>query len=183
MVDLDFKNTPIYKFIIHDNGKIIYKGVLNVKAWNKILETKEIWEYVTENGRVINKKIDNKKVDNNKTTVEQDIVSLFLSDDRSIKKEINISLNDVLNRLETIIKKRKVERPENSYTTNLFDMGQEKFLKKIGEETTELILAAGNNEEIIYEAADLLYHILTFLVYKDIPFEKVLKELRNRMDK
>ncbi|OHD37562.1 MAG: phosphoribosyl-ATP diphosphatase [Spirochaetes bacterium GWD1_27_9] len=97
----------------------------------------------------------------------------------------NIELNDsVLLDLEKIILKRKQEMPPNSYTTNLFEKGEEKILKKLGEETIELILASKEYEDdVVYETADLIYHIMVLFAYKNISFKDVLKELKSRMDK
>ncbi|MCH5149746.1 MAG: phosphoribosyl-ATP diphosphatase [Spirochaetales bacterium] len=93
----------------------------------------------------------------------------------------NIPLSDVLKTLEATIQQRKRDMPENSYTTHLFQKGDEKILKKLGEETIEIILAHDNKNEIVYESADVLYHLMVYLVSKGIPFDTVLEELRNRM--
>lgn len=74
----------------------------------------------------------------------------------------------ILDELAAVIKQRKKERPEGSYTTYLFDKGLDKILKKVGEETAEVIIAAKNpnNDEIIYETSDLIYHLLVLLEEK-----------------
>ncbi|MBP5705836.1 MAG: phosphoribosyl-ATP diphosphatase [Spirochaetales bacterium] len=94
--------------------------------------------------------------------------------------ENNVSTADVLSFLENVIKQRKKDMPENSYTTHLFQKGEEKILKKMGEECIEVILAKDNDKDIIYESADLIYHLMVYLVYKNIPFEDILKELKSR---
>ena len=87
----------------------------------------------------------------------------------------------MLHKLELIIQKRLETMPENSYTTHLFSKGEDKILKKLGEEAVELILAKENKEEIIYESADLIYHLIVYLVYKKIPLNNILQELERRM--
>ena len=80
-----------------------------------------------------------------------------------------------LSELYAIIANRKIEPKEGSYTNYLFDKGLDKILKKVGEEATEVVIAAKNpdSEEVIYETADLLYHLLVLLVEKDIPYEAI----------
>lgn len=87
--------------------------------------------------------------------------------------------------LETLIKiirDRKLNPSENSYTSKLLSGGENKIIKKLGEENAEFILAflKESNERVISEAADYLYHLLVALEYKNISFEKVIKELENR---
>jgi len=85
----------------------------------------------------------------------------------------------ILRRLSAVIERRKVERPEGSYTTYLFDSGEEKIRKKTGEEAIELVLARDRGE-IVSEAADLIYHLLVLLNQLAIPVEEVFEELEHR---
>ena len=80
-----------------------------------------------------------------------------------------------LNELYEIIKNRKVQPKEGSYTNYLFDNGLDKILKKVGEEATEVVIAAKNEDpqELIYETADVLYHLLVLLAEKNIPYEAI----------
>ncbi|TCS95701.1 bifunctional phosphoribosyl-AMP cyclohydrolase/phosphoribosyl-ATP diphosphatase HisIE [Hazenella coriacea] len=89
----------------------------------------------------------------------------------------------VINQLESILAKREVERPEGAYTTYLFDQGLDKILKKVGEETSEVIIAAKNRspEELRYETADLLYHLLVLLREQKLPIDDVMNELKGRL--
>ena len=88
----------------------------------------------------------------------------------------------VLTRVEEIVRSREAERPEGSYTTYLFEKGVDKILKKVGEETTEVVIAAKNGapEEIRAEAADLLFHLLVLLRARSIPLSDVWGELDAR---
>lgn len=94
------------------------------------------------------------------------------------------SLEDyqILQSLEKLIIEREKERPEGAYTTYLFEKGVDKILKKVGEEASEVIIAAKNRdkEELKWEAADLLYHLQVLLVEQGLPFKEVLKTLEER---
>lgn len=81
-----------------------------------------------------------------------------------------------------LLKDRKENRPEGSYTTYLFEKGKEKILKKIGEESSEVIIAAmkGNREETIYELSDLLYHSLVLMAQEGITPDDIRTELESR---
>jgi len=88
----------------------------------------------------------------------------------------------ILQSLERLIIEREKERPEGAYTTYLFEKGVDKILKKVGEEASEVIIAAKNRdkEELKWEAADLLYHLQVLLVEQGLPFKEVLKTLEER---
>jgi phosphoribosyl-ATP pyrophosphohydrolase/phosphoribosyl-AMP cyclohydrolase len=85
---------------------------------------------------------------------------------------------DVLN----VIKDRKVHPKEGSYTNYLFDKGIDKILKKLGEEATEIVIAAKNPNanEVKYEISDFLYHMMVLMVEKDVSWEEITTELANR---
>ena len=84
--------------------------------------------------------------------------------------------------LYEVIKSRKEQRPEGSYTTYLFDKGLDKILKKVGEESAETIIAAKNEDkkQLVAETADLLYHLLVLLVERDVNLDDVREELAQR---
>jgi phosphoribosyl-AMP cyclohydrolase / phosphoribosyl-ATP pyrophosphohydrolase len=90
-----------------------------------------------------------------------------------------------IERLVEVIKTRKAEMPEGSYTTYLFSKGLDKILKKIGEESAETIIAAKNQSksELTLESADLLYHLLVLFVNQGLDVETVLAELDKRAQK
>jgi phosphoribosyl-AMP cyclohydrolase / phosphoribosyl-ATP pyrophosphohydrolase len=92
---------------------------------------------------------------------------------------------EILKRLEQVIIEREKEMPEGAYTTYLFEKGVDKILKKVGEEAAEVIIAAKNRdpEELKWESADLLYHLLVLLVEQGLPFTEVLKTLEERHNK
>lgn len=88
----------------------------------------------------------------------------------------------ILASLEKVILDRERERPEGAYTTYLFEKGVDKILKKVGEETAEVIIAAKNRDhgELKWEASDLLYHLMVLLVEQELPFKEVLLTLEER---
>ena len=84
--------------------------------------------------------------------------------------------------LYTLLLGRKEQLPEGSYTTYLFQKGLDKILKKVGEESTEVIIAgkAEDKAETIYEIADLMYHVMVLMVEMGISVEDVMTELASR---
>ena len=90
--------------------------------------------------------------------------------------------DEIINMLYNLIKSRKNELPEDSYTTYLFEEGIDKILKKIGEESSEVIIAAKNEpqNELVYETADLIYHLMVLLVEKEVNLEQIKDELSDR---
>ncbi len=87
-----------------------------------------------------------------------------------------------LESLYQLLLSRKAELPEGSYTTYLFQKGLDKILKKVGEETTEVIIAAKAEDkaETVYEIADLAYHVLVLMAQQGITVEDIRKELAGR---
>ncbi len=88
----------------------------------------------------------------------------------------------ILYELYDIIKDRRKNKPEGSYTAYLFNKGLDKILKKVGEESAEVIIAAKNEEksEIVYEISDLIYHLLVLLVEREVELCDVFAELKSR---
>jgi phosphoribosyl-ATP pyrophosphohydrolase/phosphoribosyl-AMP cyclohydrolase len=89
-----------------------------------------------------------------------------------------------LTELQDFINKRKEEMPEGSYTTKLFHDGINKIAQKVGEEALETVIEAtnGTSEHLIYEASDLLYHLIVLLAEKGMRIEDVATELHKRHD-
>jgi phosphoribosyl-ATP pyrophosphohydrolase len=94
------------------------------------------------------------------------------------------STDEILDELFAVIESRKEELPEDSYTASLFthEKGENAVLEKLGEESTELILAAkdDDHDELAHEAADIVYHLLVLLSMKDMDVEELRAELRER---
>ena len=94
-------------------------------------------------------------------------------------------MGDEINELYSIILDRKNSGEEGSYTAYLFQKGLEKILKKVGEESTEVVISSlGNDkEEQVNEICDLTYHILVLMAELNIPLEMVEEELKKRSNK
>ncbi len=88
----------------------------------------------------------------------------------------------ILDAVYQVILDRKANPSDSSYTASLMAKGIDKILKKIGEEATEVVIAGkgGSREEVVYESADLLYHLLVLLGYRDITPTEVYDELGRR---
>ena len=95
---------------------------------------------------------------------------------------MNDDYKTILEDVYQVVMERKALMPEGSYTGYLFSKGQDKILKKVGEETAEVIIASKNNkkEEVVYETADLLYHLTVLLAYHDYSWQDVFQELAHR---
>ena len=87
-----------------------------------------------------------------------------------------------LDALMKLIEGRKTDKKEGSYTTYLFDKGLDKILKKVGEESTEVIIAAKaqDKKETVYEIADLVYHVMVLMIEAGISLDDINKELASR---
>ena len=101
-----------------------------------------------------------------------------ISDDYEANKE------NIIQRLYLKLADRKENPKEGSYTNYLFDKGTDKILKKVGEESAEVIIASKNNsgEEIIREVSDLIYHVLVLLINRGITIDDIKKELEKRFN-
>lgn len=92
---------------------------------------------------------------------------------------------EVLGKLESVIAQRYAERPSGAYTTYLFDKGVDKILKKVGEESAEVVIAAknGDNDELRSEASDLIFHLMVLLRERGLPLDDIMNELAQRHGK
>ena len=92
---------------------------------------------------------------------------------------------DLIKNEYDVILERKEEKAEGSYTAYLFEQGLDKILKKVGEECTETVIAAknNNNTETVYEITDLLYHVLVMMAHQGLTPEDIESELAKRAEK
>ena len=109
----------------------------------------------------------------NKSCFYRDVVA-----QQSSYRSTETVLEDVMN----VIQDRKQNPKEGSYTNYLFDKGIDKILKKLGEEATEIIIAAKNPnpEEIKYEISDFLYHMMVLMAERGVNWEDIAEELSHR---
>ena len=88
---------------------------------------------------------------------------------------------EFLNSLEALIRERKTQPVEDSYTNFLFDMGLPEIIRKVGEEAVEVMVSTmESRERTVSESADLLYHLLVLLVEQDLSLEDIVGELESR---
>ncbi len=90
--------------------------------------------------------------------------------------------DDILARLMAVLEQRKHSNPDESYVASLYDKGLDSILKKIGEESAETIIAAksGDQQQLVYETADLWFHCLVMLSQQNVDVQLVLEELERR---
>jgi len=95
----------------------------------------------------------------------------------------SINFGEIFQKLYNKVGERKENPVEGSYTCYLFEKGIDKILKKVGEESTEVVIAAKNEskEEAIYEISDLIYHLTVLMNYMDVTYEDIGAELLNRV--
>ena len=91
-------------------------------------------------------------------------------------------MSHFLNQLDELLKEREKLRPEGHYTTTLFNGGIDRILRKIGEESGEVIIAAKNHDkqELTNEAADLLFHLMVLLTQQGLTIQNIINELQRR---
>ena len=93
-------------------------------------------------------------------------------------------MSNTLNRLAQVIESRKTASTDSSYVASLLDKGMNAILKKVGEEATETVIAAkeDNDEQLVYETADLWFHTLVMLSARGLGPDDVMRELERRFD-
>ncbi|MBY0146386.1 bifunctional phosphoribosyl-AMP cyclohydrolase/phosphoribosyl-ATP diphosphatase HisIE [Neobacillus niacini] len=184
-----------------DTKEVLTLAFMNQESLTKTLETGETWFYSRSRQELWNKGAtsgNTQSVVSVKYDCDQDAVlvlvqpkgpachtgavSCFSEGVVTERETINLADYQILQSLEQLIIEREKERPEGAYTTYLFEKGVDKILKKVGEEASEVIIAAKNRdtEELKWEAADLLYHLQVLLVEQGLPFKEVLKTLEER---
>ena len=173
--------------IILDSGKNITDVVqTNEKGFKKSIENKILWFIHRETGRLIPYGDVSEGMKISEIRKGKDWIEAVTEGDSAPGKPENgreitgAHIPDVIERLGKTIKERSEKLPEGSYTTHLFKSGLSKIRKKTGEEAVELILAE-NADEIIYESADLIYHMMVLFQAEGIEFSNVLSELEKRM--
>ncbi|WP_099352502.1 bifunctional phosphoribosyl-AMP cyclohydrolase/phosphoribosyl-ATP diphosphatase HisIE [Fredinandcohnia onubensis] len=204
-------NTPDIKFdekglapaIVQDavSKEVLTLAYMNEESLRKSIETRETWFYSRSRQELWHKgetSGNTQKIVDIKYDCDQDAIlvlvepagpachtgsySCFNESVLGEAKEVSSDRFAILNELEEVIAKREAEMPEGAYTTYLFDKGVDKILKKVGEEASEVIIAAKNrdHEELKWEAADLIYHLLVLLREQKLPLDEVLSVLQKR---
>lgn len=195
-MELDFeKMNGLIPAIIQDNytQKVLMLGFMNKEAYEQTMETGKVtffsrtknrlWTKGEESGNFLH-------VVSVKADCDNDTLLIMVHPEGPVchkgtdtcwgdKNEQDIMF---LKELQDFIDRRRQEMPEKSYTTSLFNSGVNKMAQKVGEEAVETILEAcnGTDERLIYEGADLLYHLIVLLTYKGYRIEDLARELKER---
>lgn len=195
-MDLDFgKMNGLVPTIIQDNytQKVLMLGFMNEEAYNKTVETGKVtffsrtknrlWTKGEESGNFLHVVSIAADCDNDTLLIKVNPAGPVCHTGADTcwgeKNEQDIMF---LKELQDFIDKRHEEMPEKSYTTSLFKSGVNKMAQKVGEEAVETIIEAcnGTDERLIYEGADLLYHLIVLLTSKGYRIEDLARELKER---
>lgn len=176
--------------------KVLMLGFMNEEAYKKTMDTKHVtfwsrtrntlWTKGETSGNFLNL-VDIKVDCDNDTLLVQahpDGPTCHTGTDTCWGEENVPSPLLFLTELQDFINRRKEEMPEGSYTTKLFKEGINKIAQKVGEEALETVIEAtnGTTDHLVYEASDLLYHLLVMLTEKGLRIEDVAQELQKRHD-
>ena len=176
--------------------KVLMLGFMNEEAYQKTLDTKHVtfwsrtrntlWTKGETSGNFLNL-VDIKVDCDNDTLLIQahpDGPTCHTGTDTCWGEENHVNPLLFLTELQDFINRRKEEMPEGSYTTKLFKEGINKIAQKVGEEALETVIEAtnGTSDHLVYEASDLLYHLLVMLTEKGLRIEEVALELQKRHD-
>ncbi|TCS81798.1 bifunctional phosphoribosyl-AMP cyclohydrolase/phosphoribosyl-ATP diphosphatase HisIE [Tepidibacillus fermentans] len=170
--------------VAYMNEESLKKTLESGETWFWSRSRKELWHKGATSGHI--QKVKELRLDCDQDTllvqVEQTGVACHTGSYTCFQEEKEQDSSKILENLAQLIQERDQERPEGSYTTYLFEQGTDKILKKVGEETSEVIIAAKNEnrQEIINEASDLLYHLLVLFQAKGISIREVMAELQRR---
>jgi phosphoribosyl-ATP pyrophosphohydrolase/phosphoribosyl-AMP cyclohydrolase len=168
-------------------------GFMNREAFNKTLETGKVtffsrtknrlWTKGEESGNFLNVVSIKADCDNDTLLIQVNPVGpVCHKGTDTCWGEENVEPVMFIKTLQKFIEKRYQEMPEGSYTTSLFQSGVNKMAQKVGEEAVETVIEAtnGTKERLIYEGADLLYHLIVLLTSKGLSIEDLAKELTER---
>jgi phosphoribosyl-ATP pyrophosphohydrolase/phosphoribosyl-AMP cyclohydrolase len=195
--ELDFsKLSGLIPAIIQDNttNVVLMLGFMNEEALAKTEETgqvtffsrskKRLWTKGEESGNFLNVVSIASDCDNDTLLIKVNPVGpvCHTGDDTCWGETNEESDLQFLEYLQDFIDQRKVEMPEGSYTTSLFQKGTRKITQKVGEEAVETIIGAmaNDDENFLYEGADLLYHLIVLLTHKGYRIEDLARELKKR---
>ncbi|WP_349408572.1 bifunctional phosphoribosyl-AMP cyclohydrolase/phosphoribosyl-ATP diphosphatase HisIE [Pseudalkalibacillus sp. SCS-8] len=207
LTELRFDEKGLIPAIVQDvqSKEVLTLAYMNEESLKKSLETRETWFYSRSRQELWHKgetSGDTQEIADIRYDCDQDALVVLVdpngpachkgtyscfSDSLIDEDSVDVASDRfaVLSELEKVIAEREKTRPEGSYTTYLFSEGVDKILKKVGEEASEVIIAAKNRDknELSWETADLLYHVLVLLQEQNVPLDDVLAVLRQRHTK
>ncbi|WP_017187685.1 bifunctional phosphoribosyl-AMP cyclohydrolase/phosphoribosyl-ATP diphosphatase HisIE [Alkalibacillus haloalkaliphilus] len=201
-LEVQFDEKGLVPAIIQDykTGEVLMLAYMNEESLNKTIETKRTWFYSRSRQELWQKGATSGNNQNVKQLsydcdedalliqVEQVGVACHTGEKSCFYREVDLEEStpfnrSVINELYSTIEERKVNRKEGSYTNYLFDEGIDKILKKISEESGEVLIGAKNDddENLVMEIADLTYHLIVLMVEKGLSVEQVKEVLTKRM--
>jgi phosphoribosyl-ATP pyrophosphohydrolase/phosphoribosyl-AMP cyclohydrolase len=201
--DLKFDERGLIPTIVQDarTREVLMLAYMNAESVEKTLATKETWFWSRSRAALWHKgetsgntqRVVEMRVDCDADTLVALVEpagaachtgarTCFYREFESASTSREVDLGTLLTQLYSLIETRHTERPENSYTSYLFNEGLDKILKKIGEESAETIIAAKNEDAhaLAAEVSDLIYHLMVLLVDKGIELNNVRDELTRR---
>ena len=182
--------------VIQDNttGKVLMVGFMNKEAYDKTVSTglvtffsrkkNRLWTKGEESGNFLKVITIQPDCDQDTLLIKVDPVGpvCHTGTDTCWGEENKAEDILFLKHLQDFIDKRKREMPKGSYTTSLFEDGLSRMAQKVGEEAIETVIEAmaGNDERLLYEASDLVYHLIVLLSHKGYRIEDLARELKKR---
>jgi phosphoribosyl-ATP pyrophosphohydrolase/phosphoribosyl-AMP cyclohydrolase len=200
---IKFDQNGLVPAIVQDaaSKEVLTLAYMNEESLKKTIETKETWFYSRSRQELWHKGGTSgniQKVVEMRYDCDQDAILVLVQpagpachtgaytcfSETIDKQEVSVVQDrfQIFNTLEKLIAERENELPEGSYTTYLFNEGVDKILKKVGEEASEVIIASKNRdaEELKWEVADLLFHLMVLLREQKLPLDEVLSVLEKR---
>lgn len=194
-IDFDKLGNGLVPAVIQDaaSNKVLMLGFMNQEAFDKTQKEGKVtffsrtknrlWTKGEESGNFLNVVSILNDCDNDTLLIKVNPVGpvCHLGTDTCWGEKNNVDVT-FLSYLQDFIDKRKEEMPEGSYTTSLFKEGTRKITQKVGEEAIETVIGAmaNDDENFLYEGADLLYHLIVLLTHKGYRIEDLARELKKR---
>ena len=193
-IDFEKLNGLVPAIIIDQNtNQVLMLGFMNKEALSQTLEKKKVVFFSRTKNKLWLKGETSKNylnVVSINTDCDNDTLLIYAKPDGptchtgsySCFAEVDKNNIQFLDYLFKLVKQRKIELPENSYTTSLFNRGSDRIIQKVGEEAIETVIAAKNKdkEEIINEASDLLFHMFVMFAEQGIEFSEIISNLQKR---
>ena len=203
MIDVKFNEQGLITTVVQDaqSKEVLTVAFMNEESLAKTIETNETWFYSRSRNELWHKGAtsgNTQKVVSIKADCDRDALVVEVLPDgpachngttscftETVLQNEAVGSVSILPQLKEIIKQREIDMPEGAYTTYLFEKGIDKICKKVGEEATEVVIGAKNRdkEEVKWEAADLLYHLLVLLQEQKVDIYEVLEVLEARHNK
>lgn len=203
MIDVKFNEQGLITAVVQDaqSKEVLTVAYMNEESLAKTIETNETWFFSRSRNELWHKGAtsgNTQKVVSIKADCDRDalVVEVLPAGPachngtttcftETVLQNKAVGSVSILPQLKEIIKQREIDMPEGAYTTYLFEKGIDKICKKVGEEATEVVIGAKNRdkEEVKWEAADLLYHLLVLMQEQKVDIYEVLGVLEQRHNK